>query len=454
MTVTHQSLDDAVPGRVSRAPADLEAHGRDETDRIAAMPSAVVFARDVDDVRATLSWASAAGVGVVPYGAGTGLEGHTVPSGDEIALDVGALDRVLSVEAADFQAVVQPGVTRTALDRAVRNEGLFFPVDPGADASLGGMAATNASGTTTVRYGGMRPNVRALEVVLADGSLVRLGRGVRKTSSGYDLKDLMIGSAGTLGVITELTVALHPVPEHLHAARVSFSSVIDAVAAAYAVMAAALPVERLELVDAASTAAINSYAGERLLPEGPALFVELSSSSAAAVAAEVEAVAEVAADHGALEVAAAQDAGARRALWAVRHSLLHAIRARYPGRHYHITDTAVPLSKVADMVAAAQEIAAELALEIVVAGHVADGNVHTVVPVVASDPGDVERAGRYSDRLVEYALAAGGTATGEHGIGVTKRRYLRAEHGAAVDLMAAIKQALDPRGILNPGKVL
>jgi D-lactate dehydrogenase (cytochrome) len=437
-------------GKVSLREADRESHGRDENYPVSRSPAAVVYAEHVDDVCATLAWSSRAGVPVIPFGAGTSAEGHLIPSGDEISLDLSRMDRVTRVRPEDFLAVVEPGVTRTRLNAALRDTGLFFPVDPGGDASLGGMAATNASGTTTVRYGGMRANVTALQVALAGGALVRLGRPVRKTSSGYDIKDLLIGSAGTLGVITELTVALHPVPDHVHTERVSFPSVAAAVAAAYAIMACALPVARLELVDTLSMRAVNRYLG-RSYPEQPHLFVELHSSTRTAAEAEAAQVVEIVDEYGATARVPARDEADRAALWEARHQLYWAIRSLFPGREYLITDTAVPLSAVTEMVAHTESEAVRLGLDVVIAGHVADGNVHTIVAV---DPGSREASQAFSTSLVEYSLAVGGTATGEHGIGLAKRAYLRAEHGDAVDLMAAVKNLFDPRGLLNPGKIL
>lgn len=440
----------SLPGKVSRRPSDLEVHSRDETGLAQRTPVAVVFATHVDDVRTTLAWAAESGHPVIPFGAGSSAEGHIVPLGEEIVLDVSGMDSVRSVRPEDFLAVVEPGVTRNALNRTLADTGLFFPVDPGADASIGGMAATNASGTTTVRYGGMRTNVLALEAVLADGTVARFGRGVRKTSSGYDLKDLFIGSAGTLAVFTEVTVNLHPVPEHVHAQRMFFATVGEAVSAAHQIMASALPVARLELVDAASMRAINGYLGTDH-PEQPALFTELHSSSVAAIDVEAKEIDSIAYGNGATQIAAAHRQAERAELWRARHALFFAIKALYPGRQYYITDTAVPLSEVPGMVRVTEETAASMGLEIVIAGHVADGNVHTVVPVTEEE---CERAHAFSDRLVEHALSVGGTATGEHGIGVAKKKYLRVEHGEAVDVMAAIKSTLDPRGLLNPGKVL
>jgi D-lactate dehydrogenase (cytochrome) len=436
----------ALGDQVSTNPSVLDAHGRDE-NYPPHPPIAVVFARSADDVRATLAAARASSTPVIAYGTGTSAEGRIVPVADAVTLDLSGLDRILDVRPADFQAVVQPGVTRTALNRALRDHGLFFPVDPGADASLGGMAATCASGTTTVRYGGMRANVAALEVVLASGETLRLGRPVRKTSSGYDLRDLFIGSGGTLGVITELTVNLHPVPEHVLALRVFFPDVTLAARAAYAVMAAALPVARLELVDASSMHALNRYL-DAGLPEQPALFVELHCSSPAALAAETSAVVDVVRSAGATDVTTATSAAERTALWEARHQLYWAVRAMFPGLSYVIGDTAVPLSAMPELVDHTATVMRELDLDGVIAGHAGDGNVHSVVAASADDP----RLEAFSDRVVERALALGGTCTGEHGIGLAKRKFLAAEHGAAVAWMRSIKQLFDPYNLLNPGK--
>jgi D-lactate dehydrogenase (cytochrome) len=312
------------------------------------------------------------------------------------------------------------------------------------------MAATNASGTTTVRYGGMRANVAALEVVLANGEVLHLGRPVRKTSSGYDLKDLFIGSGGTLGVITRLTVHLHPVPAHIHTLRLVFPSVAAAAAAAYALMARALPVARLELVDALSMRAINRYLG-RSYAQAPALFVEFHSSTAAAVADESRAAAELATAAGATEIAVARTPEERTAQWEARHQVYWALRALYPGRTYVITDTAVPLSCMPAMVSFAQELLDEQGLAGAILGHVGDGNLHAVIACAAEEQ---PRADSVSAQLVERALALGGTATGEHGVGLTKRPYMAAEHGPALAWMGRLKSLFDPEGLLNPGKIV
>lgn len=445
-----ESLRRELGGKVSVRPADRDAHGRDDNYPGTRAPVAVVFAEHVDDVCATLAWSAESGVPVIPYGAGTSEEGQLCAVGDAVSLDLSRMDKLVDLRPEDFLAVVEPGITRKTLNNRLRHTGLFFPVDPGADASLGGMAATNASGTTTVRYGGMRPNVAAMQVALAGGKLVRLGRPVRKTSSGYDLKDLFIGSAGTLGVITELTVVLHPVPEHVHTVRIFFPTVDDAVKAAYAMLAGALPVARLELVDALAIRAANKHLGLDF-PEQPALWVDLHSASAEAVTADARDAEAYARDHGAVDVATARDQAESAVLWDVRHNLYFALVGFFPGRTFLITDTAVPLSAVTEMVAFSQRTGAELGLDVTVSGHVSDGNVHTLVAV---RDGEREQAYRYSDAVVERSLSLGGTATGEHGIGLAKRKYLRAEHGDSVDLMTGVKNLLDPRGLLNPGKIL
>jgi D-lactate dehydrogenase (cytochrome) len=360
------------------------------------------------------------------------------------------MNQVVSIQPENFLAVVQPGITRTALNTALRYTGLFFPVDPGADASLGGMAATNASGTTTVRYGGMRQNTLALEVVLANGEVLRLGRPVRKTSSGYDLKDLFVGSSGTLGVITEVTVRLHPIPEHVHTLRVFFPSVIEAAQAAYSVMASALPVARMELVDELGMRSINRYR-KRDYAERPALFLEFHSSTAASIEEEVRLVEELAREAGATDINVARTRDEQAAQWEARHHIYWALVNAFPNQIYVITDTAVPLSKTPDLIAYTQEILGEMGLEGSIVGHVGDGNFHTLV---ATKPEGYEQAHAFSGKLVKRALELGGTASGEHGIGLVKRPYMAEEHGAALEWMRRLKSLFDPDGLLNPGKII
>src|SRR5215471_3412988 len=332
-------------GQVSTSPSVLEQHGRDENFPEVRPPLAVAYVESKEDVQTVLEWCRTWHIPLIPYGAGTSLEGALVPARLDVpilSLDLSRMNQVVSIQPDNFLAVVQPGITRTALNEALRYTGLFFPVDPGADASLGGMAATNASGTTTVRYGGMRQNTVALEVVLANGEVLRLGRPVRKTSSGYDLKDLFIGSSGTLGIITEITVQLHPVPEHIHTSRVFFPSIIAAAQAAYAIMASALPVARMELVDELGIQSINRYM-RRGYTEQTALFLEFHSSTAKAIEEEVRLVKELVHDAGATDISIAHTQQERAAQWEARHRLYWAIVNAHPGQTFVITDTAVPL---------------------------------------------------------------------------------------------------------------
>ena len=440
-------------GQVSTSPSVLEQHGRDENFPEVRPPLAVAYVESKEDVQTVLEWCRTWHIPLIPYGAGTSLEGALVPARPDVAvlsLDLSRMNQVVSIQPDNFLAVVQPGITRTALNEALRYTGLSFPVDPGADASLGGMAATNASGTTTVRYGGMRQNTIALEVVLANGEVLRLGRPVRKTSSGYDLKDLFIGSAGTLGIITELTVQLHPLPEHVHTLRVFFPSILAAAQAAYAIMASALPVARMELVDELGIQSINRYM-RRGYTEQTALFLEFHSSTAKAIEEEVHLVEELVRDAGATDINIARSQQERTAQWEARHHLYWAIVNAHPGHSFVTTDTAVPLARLPELIAYAQQLLAEMNVQGSIIGHVGDGNFHTIIAV---KPEDYERVQAFSERLVRQALAWDGTASGEHGIGLVKRGFMVEEHGASVAWMHRLKALFDPDGLLNPGKLI
>src|SRR5215467_3711956 len=439
--------------KVSTSPSVLEQHGRDENFPEVRPPLAVAYVESKEDVQTVLEWCRTWRIPLIPYGAGTSLEGALVPARPDVAvlsLDLSRMNQVVSIQPDNFLAVVQPGITRTALNEALRYTGLFFPVDPGADASLGGMAATNASGTTTVRYGGMRQNTIALEVVLANGEVLRLGRPVRKTSSGYDLKDLFIGSAGTLSIITELTVQLHPLPEHVHTLRVFFPSILAAAQAAYAIMASALPVARMELVDELGIQSINRYM-RRGYTEQTALFLEFHSSTAKAIEEEVRLVEELVGDAGAIDISIARSQQERTAQWEARHHLYWAIVNAHPGHSFVTTDTAVPLVRLPELIAYAQQLLAEMNVQGSIIGHVGDGNFHTIIAV---KPEDYERVQAFSERLVRQALAWDGTASGEHGIGLVKRGFMVEEHGASVAWMHRLKALFDPDGLLNPGKLI
>ncbi len=438
--------------RVSDGDSVLDQHASDLSYHPPHRPDVVVFPESTGEVAAVLAWANEARVPVVPFGAGTSLEGHVIPLAGGISLDLTRLDRLLDVRPEDLDATVHAGVTRSQLEAAAGPHGLFFPVDPGADATLGGMAATNASGTTTVRYGGMRAHVLALEIVLADGRVVRTGSRAVKTSAGYNLTHLFLGSEGTLGVITELTLRLHPIPEHVVAARAAFPSVEAACRGAAALIAAGVPVTRCELVDATTIGALNAYKGTTF-PVQPYLFVELGAGGGG-LAGDLETAQELLADQGATAFESESDPTARNRLWDARHNVLHASLALAPGSKAMITDVAVPVSELAAAVEGARAELDGSGLLGGIVAHAGDGNFHVAFLLDPDDAESVARAARLNDALVEDALARGGTCTGEHGIGAGKLAYLEREHGDLVPLMRGIKQLLDPNGILNPGKAV
>jgi D-lactate dehydrogenase (cytochrome) len=439
-------------GRVSDAEAILDAHATDFSYHGTRRPDAVVFPRTTEDVSAVLAFAHANEVPVVAFAAGTSLEGHVIPAAGGISLDLTAMDRVLELRPADLLAVCQPGLTRSALNARAVEHGLFFPVDPGADASLGGMAATNASGTTTVRYGGMRAHVLALEVALADGSVVRTGSRAAKTSAGYALTHLFVGSEGTLGVITELTVRLHGVPEHVVAARIVFEQLEDACAAAVTLASSGLAVSRAELIDAATVRAVNGYK-QTSFTEAPSLFLELAGSQAG-VEGDLAAARELAEDAGGTGWTLERETEARSRLWEARHHALFAVQHLAPGRVYMATDVCLPLSELPEAIRRARVAADRLAFPSSIVAHAADGNYHVLVMLDPDDPDERAAAEALNDEIVRWALERGGTCTGEHGIGQGKIRYLEREHADLLPLLRGVKQLLDPRGILNPGKIL
>ena len=440
------------PDAVSDGESDRDLHGTDLTFHVPHRPDLVVRPSSTGDVSAVLVLASEHGVPVTAYGAGTSLEGHVIPVHGGISLDLSRLDRIVEISPENLTATVQAGVTRQALARAAGEHGLFFPVDPGADASLGGMAATNAAGTTTVRYGKMRANTLALEAVLADGRVVSTGSRAAKTSAGYDLTGLLIGSEGTLAVITELTVRLRPIPEHAGVMRISFPTVESACAAAAEAVAAGTGVTRLELLDPWTVAAVNNYSGTAY-PATPCLFVE-STGSREMVAADLALVEELARAQGATEITAEQDPDARARLWRARHDAAHAAAAYRPGTRERTTDVCVPLTELAAAVRLARAELDRLGLDGGIFGHAGDGNLHVNVRVDPDDPGSLARSDVLVRALVADALARGGTSTGEHGIGAGKLDALAQEHGDLVPLYRSLKQAFDPVGILNPGKVV
>jgi D-lactate dehydrogenase (cytochrome) len=434
--------------KVTASASDLDLHSGDLSYHPRRLPAAVVFPESTQDVSRVLAWANERGVPVVPFGAGTSLEGHVIPADGAVTLDLARLNRVLEVLPGDLQARVQPGVLRSELNLATAEHGLWFPVDPGADASLGGMAATNASGTTTVRYGGMRANVLALEVVLADGTVIRPGSRTVKTSAGYDLRSLFVGSEGTLGVITELTLRLRGLPERPIAIRAAFPDVGSACRSAVALVGAGLTVSRCELLDEATLRALNAYKGTSYA-ELPSLFVELDGGDD-----EVASAREVFGWEGVTSFEAVTAVEERTRLWDARHNAAFAVAAQAPGKRWFATDVCVPLSVLPEAVEHGRASADRRGIPAAVIAHAADGNYHLALMVDPDDAGEVAGAQALYAELVDWALERGGTSTGEHGIGLGKLDYLEREHGDLVPYLRAVKDAFDPNGILNPGKVV
>ncbi|MDJ0993490.1 MAG: FAD-linked oxidase C-terminal domain-containing protein [Dinoroseobacter sp.] len=413
---------------------------------------AVVFASSTEEVSEIVRICADHRTPLIPFGTGTSLEGHLNAPGGGISLDLSHMQKVLEVHAEDLDCRIQPGVTRKQLNTHLRDQGLFFPIDPGADASLGGMAATRASGTNAVRYGTMRDNVIALEAVMADGRAVRTARRARKTSAGYDLTRLLIGSEGTLGIITELTLKLQGIPEAMSSARCSFPSVEAACNAVILSVQMGLPMARIELLDGLQVKACNAYS-KLSLPEGPLLLLEFHGSKAS-VAEQAQTFGEIADDTGGFDFAWSGRAEDRTALWQARHDAYWASIALRPGCKALSTDICVPISQLAACVTAAQMQLEKLDLMAPIVGHAGDGNFHCLLLLDEHNPDDLIKAEHFTHWLADLAHAHDGTCTGEHGIGQGKASYLRAEIGESTDVMAAIKTALDPDNILNPGKIL
>ncbi len=438
--------------RLSTSASDRDLHGRNETHFPHLPPAAVAYPETTAEVAALMQICAAHGVPVTAWGAGTSLEGHALPLKGGVSVDFARMNRVLSVHPEDMVVTVQPGITREALNTELRATGLFFPVDPGANASLGGMASTRASGTTAVRYGTMRDNVLALEVVLADGRVIRTGTAARKSSAGYDLTALFVGAEGTLGLITELTLRLQGQPEAVSAAVCAFPAMAPAVDTVIATIQSGIPMARIEFVDAATVAAFNARDAADM-PEQPHLLVEFHGSPAA-VAEQAERFGEIVADMGGEGFRWAHRPEDRAALWKMRHNAYYACLALRPGATAWVTDVCVPISRLAEAV---EETAAEIAASILqgpILGHVGDGNFHAILLVEPGNSAEETEAKRLAANMAERALRLGGTITGEHGIGMGKLAYMSREHGEAWDLMALIKRALDPENLLNPGKTV
>ena len=439
--------------RASDADAVREHHSHGESYHPPAAPDIVCFPTSTEEVSAIARISARFNLPIVPFGAGTSLEGHVHALRGGITIDLREMNRVLRVSDADLDATVEAGVTRLQLARALRNTGLMVPIDPGADATIGGMAATRASGTTAVRYGTMRENVLGVTVVLADGRIVKAGTRARKSSAGYDLTRLFVGSEGTLGIITEVTVRLHPMPEAVSAAICAFQTMQGAVDTVIATIQLGVPVARIELLDAMQMDAINRYA-KMAHAVAPTLLFEFHGDSEAHVARQAETVETLAMERGGHRFEWATRLEDRERLWQARHNAHYAALALRPGCRSWPTDVCVPISRLADCVVETERETRDASFPVCLVGHAGDGNFHLMYLVNPDDPAEVEEARRLNERLVARALELGGTCTGEHGVGYGKVKYMKAEHGEAVGVMQAIKRALDPHGRMNPGKVL
>jgi len=439
-------------GRIMTDGEEIERHGLAFFTYLPpSAPDAVVFPASREEVVEILRFADGRGVPVVPFGQGSSLEGHTIPVRGGISLDLGMMDEILEIRPDDFVARVQPGVTHGKLNERLKEHGLFFPVDPGWDASLGGMAATNASGTNAVRYGAMRERVLGLEAVLADGTVLRTGGMSMKSSAGYNLTGLFVGSEGTLGVFTELTLRLQPIPEQILAARAVFPSIEVAGRAAVAMIRSGMQIGRLELVDARTIEAVNAFKGTAYAVS-PTLFLEFSGTEAA-VERDVATARAISETEGARAFDFEEDEAGRERLWEARHEAALAIKELNPDKKPMTTDVCVPISDLPDALREARGTIRANGLDGAILGHVGDGNYHAVFPVDPDDEEDLARAERVNSEIVAYALARGGTCTGEHGIGFGKAAYLREEHGDSLPFMRGIKRLADPNGIMNPGKI-
>ncbi|MFJ8262401.1 FAD-binding oxidoreductase [Rummeliibacillus sp. NPDC094406] len=429
-----------------------ELHSKDESYHESRLPEVVVFPSSAKQVSDILKVANEFEIAVIPFGRGSSLEGHIIPVKSSITIDFSLMDKILEIRPEDLLVRVQPGVTRTQLNKELKKYGLFFSVDPGADASLGGMAATNASGTTAVRYGIMRDQVRDLEVVLADGRIIHTGNLAAKSSSGYHLNSLFVGSEGTLGCFTELTLKVYGIPEFETAARAVFPTVKSAVDAVTSILQAGIPIARVELVDEQSIEQVNHFS-ETNYPLKPTLFLEFHGNEAG-LAQDVEFTKEIMNDNGCLEIEFETDTAARNKLWEARHNLAYAFIHGFKGKKLMSTDVCVSIKDLADAVLFARAELEKVGLPGGIVGHVGDGNFHTLVMMDMNDAKEIERAKRFNESIVHFAIERGGTCTGEHGVGIGKMQYQEKEHGAALDVMRTIKLALDPKNIMNPGKLI
>lgn len=447
-----KSLSNLVAGRITQNESVLDSHGRDESAFPSIRPSAVVTVHSTEEVAAVLRYCNAELIPVVAFGAGSSLEGHVLPLFGGISLDLSEMNKILAVAPDDLTVSVQAGVKRMALNKKLSSDGLFFTVDPGADATIGGMTSTGAAGTTTVRYGSMRENVLKLTAVLADGTVIQAGRETRKLSAGYDLVRLIVGSEGTLAVVTEITLRVFGIPEKMAAAVSRFNSLEDGVQAAIAIVRSGVAIARCEFLDTQSIKNVNAHDGLELR-EAPTLLFEFHGSLRG-VEDDGKVVQEITSEFGGTDFEWTTEEGARRKLWQARHNAYWAGIAAYPGMRAISTDAAVPLSKLAAAVAIAEKILQESEFSFSILGHVADGNFHTFIITDPTKPEQLDEIRQLTHKTTSAIIAMGGTCTGEHGIGAGKIDSLLEEAGeSSVAVMKAIKTALDPHGILNPGKI-
>ena len=446
-------LKSLLGARANDTLAVREHHSHGESYHLPAAPDIVCYPHTTNEVSEIVKISAEHGLAIVPFGAGTSLEGHVHAIYGGITIDLREMNHVLRVSVADLDAAVEAGVTRLQLAKALANTGLAFPIDPGADATLGGMAATRASGTTAVRYGTMRENVLGLTVVLADGEIIRTGTRARKSSAGYDLTRLFVGSEGTLGIITEVTLRLHPLPEAVSAAVCAFDSIDGAVNTVIATIQLGVPVARIELLDDVQMDAINRYSRTNYAV-APTLLFEFHSDSERHVADQAEAVQAVALEHGGRGFEWATRLEDRERLWEARHTALYAALAMRPGSRAWTTDVCVPISRLAECITETKRDSVGASFPMSLVGHAGDGNFHLVYVLDPASETELAEARRLNERMVLRALDMGGTCTGEHGVGYGKMKYLDAEHGSALNVMRTIKRALDPDNRMNPGKML
>jgi len=447
-----EQLRSAFGERVSTSEAVRAHHGRDESPFAPQLPDAVVFAQSTGEVQTIVKLCARYGVPIIPYGNGSSLEGHLLAVQGGVSIDLSQMNRVLSINAEDLTVTVEPGISRKQLNEALRDTGLFFPIDPGADASIGGMTATRASGTNAVRYGTMRENVLGLTAVLADGRVVKTGTRARKSSAGYDLTRLFVGSEGTLGVITEIILRLYPQPEAVSAAVCAFPSMGEAVRTVIETIQIGVPIARVEFIDSLAVRAINKHSN-LALREKHTLFFEFHGT-AAGVEEQAQLVQELAAQHGGEGFEWATRAEDRSRLWNARHNAYFAMLQLKPGCRAVTTDVCVPISRLAECVIETETDLKASPLPCPIVGHVGDGNFHVAILIDPDKPEEIDEAERLNHRIVQRAIEMDGTCTGEHGVGLHKMDFLVEEHGAdTIDTMRAIKHALDPQNLMNPGKI-